>query len=358
MPDSPIYPTLPDVIEGARASLSPAVWDWIEGGTSGEQSLVANRAMFERWFFAPDVMTGAPPVDLTTDFFGVRTAMPIFAAPFGSDGRMHPERYLGVARALAETDNTSIVSETSTDSFVAIAAAMDGMQGMVQKTLLGSDDHVLDFAERVAAAGFRALCFTDSPAEHWRERIHRWSDELELQKFSGIGNRAAGIANPGDLKRDPSQPRWNWDRLTAIADRLPLPWIYKGVNSAHVARLALEAGASGVYVSNFGGRNVDGMLPTLDVLPEVVTEVDGRVPVLIDSGFRRGTDVVKALALGATAVGFGRLTAFSLAAGGEPAVRQTLELLHAEITAVVGALGVSRPSELSPRHVRRLPTHP
>jgi isopentenyl diphosphate isomerase/L-lactate dehydrogenase-like FMN-dependent dehydrogenase len=355
MTDHQKFRTLPDVIEGARTALSPAVWDWIEGGTSGEQSLLANRAMFDRWFFAPDVMTAAAPVDLSTDFFGVRTAMPIFAAPFGSDGRMHTDRYLGVARALAETGNTSIVSETSTDSFVDIASAFGGMQGMVQKTLLGSDDHVLDFAERVAAAGFKALCFTNSPAEHWRERIHRWSDELELSKFSGVGNRAAGLANPGDLKRDPSQPRWDWERLAAISDRLPLPWVYKGVNSAHVARTALEAGASGVYVSNFGGRNVDGMLPTLEVLPEVVAEVDGRVPVLIDSGFRRGTDVVKALALGATAVGFGRLTAFSLAAGGESAVRQTLEMLRGEITAVVGALGVSRPSELSPRHVRRLP---
>ena len=355
MTDHSTYPTLPDVIEGARSALSPAVWDWIEGGTSGEQSLTANRAMFDRWFFVPDVLTGAPPVDLTTDFFGVRTAMPIFAAPFGSDGRMHPDGYLGAARALAASDNTSIVSETSTDSFVDIGSTLGEMRGMVQKTLLGSDDHVLDFAERVASAGFKALCFTSSPAEHWRERIHRWSDELELQKFSGIGNRAAGIANPGDLKRDASQPRWNWERLAAISDRLALPWIYKGVNSAEVARLALAAGASGVYISNFGGRNVDGMLPTLEVLPEVVAEVDGRVPVLIDSGFRRGTDVVKALALGASAVGFGRLTAFSLAADGERSVARMLELLHGEITAVIGALGVSRPSELGMRHLRRLP---
>src|SRR5690606_738630 len=193
----------------------------------------------------------------------------------------------------------SIVSETSTDSFADIAAELGGMKGMVQKTLVGSDDHVIDFAERVAGAGFRALCLTSSPAEHWRERIHKWADELELKKFSGVGNRAAGIANPGDLKRDPSQPRWNWDRLASVSDRLPLPWVYKGVTSARDARLALEAGASGVYVSNFGGRNLDGMLPTLEVLPEVVEEVDGRVPVLIDSGFRRGTDVAKALALGA-----------------------------------------------------------
>jgi isopentenyl diphosphate isomerase/L-lactate dehydrogenase-like FMN-dependent dehydrogenase len=348
------FATLSDVIEVARSKLSPAVWDWIEGGTSGEQSLVANRSVFDQWFFAPDVLSGAAPVDLTTDILGIRASMPVFVSPFGSDGAIHPDRYLGVARALAATANTSIVSETSTDSLEAIAEACAGWQGLVQVTLLGPDEHVLHFHDRAAAAGFRGLCFTSSPVPMWRERSRRWEAELELGRFSGVGNQAAGAANPGELQRDPSQPRWTWDRVAALSDQLTLPWIFKGVKSAHDAQQAIVAGASGVYVSNFGGRKLDGMLPTLEVLADVVEAVEGRVPVYIDSGFRRGTDIAKALALGATAVGVGRLAAWGLAAGGEQGVRVVLELLRAELTSVIGTLGVSTPAALEPRHVRRL----
>lgn len=139
-----------------------------------------------------------------------------------------------------------------------------------------------------------------------------------------------------------------------MSSELPLPWIYKGATSAADARAAMNAGASGVYVSNFGGRKLDGMVPTIDVQPEVVAEVDGRVPVYIDSGFRQTTDIAKALALGATAVGLGRLTAWSLAAGGETGVRRMLELIEGELKSVIRMLGVSRPSELGRHHVERL----
>jgi isopentenyl diphosphate isomerase/L-lactate dehydrogenase-like FMN-dependent dehydrogenase len=351
---SSTFPTLPDMVEAARSNLSTAVWNWIEGGASGEQSLDANRAQFDRVFFAPEMLNGAGPVDLSSDFFGLKTALPIFAAPFGSDGQIHSDRYLGVARALGATGNTGIVSETSTDSLEAIAEAFDGQQGMLQVGLHGPDEHVLTYAERAAAAGFRGLCFTGQSATKWRERIRRWGDDLDLKKHSGIGNQSTGMANPGQLLMDPNQPKWTWERLARISEQLPLPWVLKGVVTAEEARRALDAGASGIYVSTFGGRNVDGMIPTLEALPAVVAEVDGRVPVLVDSGFRRGTDVAKALALGATAVGFGRLTAFGLAADGESGVRQMVELLEGELISVLGSLGVSRPAELAARHVVRL----
>jgi isopentenyl diphosphate isomerase/L-lactate dehydrogenase-like FMN-dependent dehydrogenase len=349
----PSFPTIPDLVDAARSALPADVREWIEGGTSGEQTLAANRAAFDRWHFVRGVLTAAGPVDLGTDIFGVRAAMPVFVSPFGSDGVMHPDRYLGVARALAATGNTSIVSETSTDSLEDIAAACEGRQGLVQVTLLGGEDHLVHYAERAAAAGFRGLCLTDSPAIHWRERMRR--SGIDLRAFSGVGNQAAGAPNPGALRDDPAYPPWDWDRLASVGARLPLPWVFKGILSADQARAALDAGASGIYVSNFGGRNLDGLPPTIDVLAEVVEAVDGAAPVLVDSGFRRATDVAKALALGADAVGVGRLGAWGLAAGGEEGVRALLDLLHGELAAVVGALGVARPSELGPQHLRRVP---
>lgn len=348
------FSTLPELIDAAKESLPEPVWNWIAGGTSGEHSLVANQRAISDWYFHPENLTGAPPVDLTTEIFGLTTSLPVFVAPFGGDGSIHPERYLGVARALAATGNTSIVSETSTDSMEDVASALDGMQGMLQLSLLGSDERIIEIAERAAAAGYRGLCLIDSPIAAWRERSRRWANELELPRYSGVGNQSTGMISPGELQRDPAQPPWTWERLASVSTQLPIPWIFKGVTSASDAHSAIAAGASGVYVSNFGGRKLDGMVPTIDVLPEVVEEVAGRVPVYIDSGFRRGTDIAKALALGARAVGLGRLTAWSLAAGGEKGVRNMLELLEGELTSVIRILGVSRPSELRPDHVARL----
>lgn len=122
--------------------------------------------------------------------------MPVFIAPFGGDGIIHPDRYLGVARALAETGNTCIVSETSTDSMEDIADACGGMQGMLVLSLLGPDEHIIAAADRAAAAGYRGLCRIDSPVAAWRERIRRWSDKLDLPRYSGTGNQSTGMPSP------------------------------------------------------------------------------------------------------------------------------------------------------------------
>lgn len=345
------FPTLPDIVDAARANLPEEIWEWIEGGTSGEQSLTANREAFDRIFFRSDMLSGSGFPDLRTEIFGIPSSLPVFIAPFGADGAMHEERYLGVARAIAATGITSIISETSTDSLEDIAAACAGQQGMVQVSMLGPDEHVLHYAERAAAAGYRGLCLvTGPPATYWRERMKRF--RVDVAAHSGAGNQARGAASPRTFSGESRVPR-TWENFAALTDRLEIPWILKGVLDPEVARRIVDLGAAGVYVSNFGGRNLDGLRPPIDVLGEIVGAVDGRVPVYVDSGFRRGTDVVKALALGATAVGFGRMGAWSLAAGGQAAVEAAIGLLRDEMLSVIGVLGANRAADLSPDHLHR-----
>lgn len=342
--------TLGELVHLARGSIDPRVWNYIVGGANGELSLRANRAALAAYELLPDMFVGITRPDPSTELFGVPLTMPVFLSPFGYDRAYHPGGYPEAARAVARAGVTSIVSESSSDSLETIAPELGGQIGMVQLALFGPDEHVLGYAERMAAAGYRGVCLTDLPSRFWRERMLEAG--IDLNPTYGQGN----ILTPehAEVRRAHSAfetARWDWDRVARFVPKLPLPWILKGVLTASDARRAVDLGASGVYVSNFGGRNLDGMPATMSRLVEVVDEVSGKVPVLVDSGFRRGTDVVKALALGASAVGLGRLGAVALAAGGEAGVTRMLELLGRELTWAMGVLGASRLTDLDRRHV-------
>ena len=334
------YPTIGALLDAATERLEPALRDYIAGGASGERTLADNVAAYRCWRFRPRMLTGITPPDLSTTLFGAPLAMPVFTAPFGYDEALHPDGHTGVARAAAAHGALHIAPEGSSRPLEEIATA--GAAEILQLTLVGPDSHVLGLMERAAAAGFRAVCFTDGPMRAWRERMR--SARLDLMPTYGMGNYGPGGADVDVLRELVAftKPRWNWDRLRGIAARAPLPWLLKGVLTGDEARRAIDAGASGVYVSNYGGRDVDALPATLDQLPEVVDAVDGAVPVLLDGGVRRATDIAIALALGADAVGVGRLAAWSLAADGEAGVGALLELLAGELTAIVGGLGCDR----------------
>jgi 4-hydroxymandelate oxidase len=268
--------------------------------------------------------------------------MPVFVSPFAYDLAIHPDGYRAVAEAVETAGVTSILSESTSTSLEEIAPGFGSQRGFVQISLIGADDrHALRYIERIAAAGYRGVCLTDIPSRFWRERL--LESGASLNADWGMGNYGEGLADPGVHRAHAAfeTERWDWGRFERFVARLELPWMLKGVLTRHDARRAVDLGAAAVYVSNFGARNLDGMPPTIGRLAEIVDEVDGRVPVIVDSGFRRGTDVAKALALGASAVGVGRLAAVALAAGGMQAVLAMLELLREELAAAVGVLGAS-----------------
>jgi 4-hydroxymandelate oxidase len=348
-------PTVRSVLAEARANLSPRLLDYVEGGASGEASLSANRQAFDHWSFDPEMLVGLSRPRTQTRLLGIPLSMPVFASPFGYDKALHPAGYAAVARAIGEAGATSIVSESSSDSLVDLAPAFGGQQGGVQVALVAEDEHVLGFDRRAADAGYRFLCLTDAPTRAWRERMRE--NGLDLNRYFGQGNYGPGGASAHALQElmNFTQPRWDWTRLEKLSAKLSLPWVLKGVLSGKDARRALDAGASGIYMSAYGGRNLDGTIPPLRRLEEVRAEVGDDVPIMIDSGFRHGTDIAKALALGADAVGVGRLMAFGLAAGSyeDPSlgVRAILQHLHDELETVMGSLGCQSVADIQRHHV-------
>jgi isopentenyl diphosphate isomerase/L-lactate dehydrogenase-like FMN-dependent dehydrogenase len=353
--DTDGFATIREILAQAKQRAPVDVWNYIEGGTSGEESLALNRAAFARLGFRPKMLAGISRADLSTTLLGIPLAMPLFISPFGNDGFIHADGHLATAEAVAAVGITNVVPEGATYSLEDVASRCGGQQGMVQMTLIGPDSHVLGLVERAANAGYRAVCFTDSPVRAWRERVRE--ARLDLHEQYSMANYGPGRADVAVLRGlvDFTEPRWGWSRLEQLARSCPLPWFLKGVLTPEDAKRALDAGAAGLYVSNYGGRELDGLPASLDQLPAIVEVAAGQVPVILDSGVRRGTDVVKAIALGASAVGIGRLAAFGLAADGANGVRRVCELLKAEMETVVGRIGCDRIEQIDSTCVMPIP---
>jgi 4-hydroxymandelate oxidase len=333
------FATLGEIVAAAEHALEPGTWDFLVGGSGSEQTLQDNRSAFARWSLRPRAMSGIEEPDTSTTFLGRRLRMPVLTAPFGADGLFHPDGHLAVARADARFGIASIVPEASTFALDEIAAAAPDAALVMQVHPVEPLDNFVTIGRRARALGYRALCVTvDCPRAGWRERnmANRFDPALDVV----AGNYpVGGEINVAELFAPRGGPIWDWARVRAAVAAVGLPWMAKGVLTAEDADAAVEAGACAVVVSNHGGRQLDGAPAALDQLPEVAAAVAGRATVIADSGIRRGTDVLKALALGADLVLLGRLAAFGLAAGGEDGVHRVLELVHEELTVNMALAG-------------------
>jgi isopentenyl diphosphate isomerase/L-lactate dehydrogenase-like FMN-dependent dehydrogenase len=343
------YATLDEIREAALAKLDVTVRDFLEGGAGDEITLRRNRAAFEDCLLKPRVMSGSLAPTTTTTFLGVDLALPILTAPFGADGLFDVEGQIAVARANQTAGIASIAPEAGTHSFEAIAEAAPAAAGFAQLHPMGPPDNFLRMIARFERAGYRGLCVTcDCPTRGWRERnLH---NRFNLSTSFLDGNYPAAS---GDTLRDVfgqlyerGEPVWSWNQLGELLGHTSLPWIAKGIITTDDAIAAAEAGASAVLVSNHGGRQLDGVPAAIEALPSIVDAVGDRVQIAIDSGIRRGADVVKALALGADVAVIGRLAVYGLVVGGEHGVRRVLDLLHSEITTILTLLGRNSVDEL------------
>jgi L-lactate dehydrogenase (cytochrome) len=365
----------------AKRRLPRAVFDSIDGGADAEITLRENCRAYETVLFRPRSAVATPGCDLTTTVLNTALALPFILAPIGSSRMFYPR---GEAVAAREADNAGTAYILSTLSGCRLEEVKAASRGpcWYQLYLAGGRDVALAALARARAAGFSALVVTiDTPVSGMRERDVRngvkelltrnpWTMLPFVSQFLARPQWLSGCVRDGGLMAFPNvmladrgpmpyadvgamleQSVVSWSDLGWIRDAWRGPIVIKGVHIGDDARRAVDEGADAVVVSNHGGRQLDGVAPTLRVLPEVVNAVNGKIEVLLDGGIRRGSDIVKALCLGAKAVLIGRAYAYGLGAGGGPGVARAIEILRSDVVRTLKLLGCGSTRELDRSYV-------
>jgi lactate 2-monooxygenase len=353
----------------AAQALPPSIVSYVAGGAGDEGTQRANVAAFQRWGLIPRMFVGATQRDLSVELFGLTLPSPVFMAPVGVIGLCAQDGHgdLATARAAARTGVPMVASTLSVDPLEDVAAEFGGTPGFFQLYTPTDHDLAESLVRRAEAAGFKGIVVTlDTWITGWRPRDLATSNFPQLRGHC-LANYFSDPVFRKQMEQasgqDPSAAilKWvqvfgnplTWDDLTWLRSITTLPLIVKGICHPDDARRAIDGGVDGIYCSNHGGRQANGGLPALDMLPEVVEAADG-VPVLFDSGIRSGADVIKALALGATAVGIGRPYAYGLAIGGEAGLVHVLRAILAEADLIMAVDGYPRLADLTPDALRRV----
>jgi 4-hydroxymandelate oxidase len=310
--------SLPHFAELARDCTSAAAWARVEGGAADEITLRWNCEAYDRIRLRPRVLVDVSKLDTRVTLLGIELPSPILLSPTGGQIFVHPEGDLGVTQGAGAAHALLIISSSAS---LRVEEAVKAATGPVWFQLYVQRDREFtrDLVERAEAAGCRALCVSvDSPSHGARDREYRLKADLPdrpLPNFQG---------------KDYLDPSVTWKDIRWLRSFAKTPVLLKGILDPDDAEIAVQAGVAGIFVSNHGARNLDTAPATIDALPLIAERVAGRVPVLVDGGVRRGTDVLKALALGASAVGIGRPYLHGLAVGGADGVARVVEILRRE----------------------------
>ena len=326
----PPFETLHEIVKKARQNLNHNTWDYLVGGAETETTLRRNRLALDTIALRPRILRDVSQVDATTTFLGRKFRLPVVLAPVGSLELFEAGGGATAVKAAQEFGVASMLSSVCEPGLEAVAQAAPGAIRMFQLYVRGDDAWIAEFAARAMDQGYCAFCLTVDTAQYSRR-------ERDLAKRNFRRRNVPGRE---------FQARLTWKNVERLKARLKIPLILKGIATAEDAKLALEHGVDVVYVSNHGGRQLDHGRGALDVLPEIVSAVAGKAGIVIDGGINRGTDIVKALAMGAQLVGIGRMEAAALAAGGQAALVRMLEILEHEVQTALGLLGVTRWTEL------------
>ena len=336
-----------DYEAAAAEKLEPGALGYFAGGAGDERTLRDNVEAYHRYLLRPRVLVDISECTTQTTVLGHTVSMPLIVAPVAFQRLAHPDGEPGTARAARDAGTIMCLSTIATSTPTEVAAC--GGQRWFQVYVMRDPGLTRELVSQARECGFTALLVTvDAPVPGLRERDRRTGFAIPPDlKVAVFGH---GDLTPADVLGQIS-PTLSWAEIERLASDADVPVLLKGVQTAEDARLACEHGAAGVVVSNHGGRQLDGVAATLDMLPAVVEAVDGRLEVLVDGGVRRGSDAVKALALGARAVLAGRAVLWGLAVGGEDGARAVLELLRAEIRNTLELLGCRTPDEVTRDHV-------
>jgi isopentenyl diphosphate isomerase/L-lactate dehydrogenase-like FMN-dependent dehydrogenase len=359
-PGQPV--SVDELARAAKAALKAEAYDYVAGGAGSEETVRANRDGFRRWRIVPRLLHNVAERDLRVDILGQVLPAPIMLAPVGVLAILHKEADLAVARAAAKLDITFILSTASSKTMEEVASEVNDAPRWFQLYWPKNPDLAASFLDRAERSGYRAVVVTlDTQLFGWRERdlqnaylpflhgdglANYFSDPAFHQAIGGSPqlHMVRALEYFGEVFTDPSR---TWDDLARLRKLTRLPMLIKGVLHPDDARRAVDCGLDGVIVSNHGGRQVDGAIAAIDALPGVVDAVGEHATVLFDSGIRGGSDVVKAVALGARCVLLGRPYCYGLALNGEQGVYDVLANLIADLDLALGLAGCARISELS-----------
>jgi 4-hydroxymandelate oxidase len=340
----------------ARERMTASAYDYYAGGADDEVTLAENVDAFRRIAIRPRVLAGTGQVSTSTELFGTPLALPVGLAPTAFNKLGHPEGELAAVRAAGTAGTFMCCSTISSTSLEEVAAAATGPLWF-QLYVYRDREVTRDLVRRAEAAGCRALVLTvDTPRLGRRERNIRrpfnLPDGVAISNLERYGTpdalRWAGSSSFTDYVHRLMDDGLTWEAVDWLRSITSLPIVIKGILAPADATLAIEHGASGIIVSNHGGRQLDGAIATITALPAIAQAVNGRVPILLDGGVRRGTDVLKAIALGASAVLIGRAYLWGLAANGQSGVLRVLDMLRSELELAMALSGCRTTAEIKP----------
>ncbi len=339
--------------EVARRKMHKLAYDFIAGGVEDELTLRANRAAYEHVYLMPRVMTDVSTVSLETELLGMKLASPILIAPTGGKSLVIQNADEIVARA-ALASKTLICSATGVQKILEKGEPLLWWSNTIGAA---TKAQARGYARRVEDGGGKAITLTvDNQYQSNRDRNNRNRFDYGYMQ-SGVPKEGAPKPPPRSpalpAMWQPHTPQMTWEQIGWFKDGSKMPLIVKGIVNPEDAALAVKHGADAIVVSNHGGRQLDGVIGTLDALPDCVDAVGGKVPVLMDGGLRRGTDILKALALGAKAVLVGRAPLWGLGAFGQPGAERVLWMLNAELKLAMGLAGMAKMSDISRTIVKR-----
>ncbi|HYW64980.1 MAG TPA: alpha-hydroxy acid oxidase [Bradyrhizobium sp.] len=326
------FQNLHELIRKARSNLNQNSWDYIVGAAETETTMRRNRMALDEIAFRPRVLRNVAKVEGSVELFDRKLRLPVVLAPVGALELFDPGAAASVARASGRFGAAHMLSSVSEPGLEKTAAAAPDALRMYQLYVRGGDAFVEDCVARAVANGYAAFCLTVDTAHYSRR-------ERDIAKRYVRASRVR--ATGGDFQKG-----LEWRTVKLIKDKFKVPLVIKGIATAEDAAIALDHGVDWIYVSNHGGRQLDHGRGAMHVLPEIVNAVAGRAKIMVDGSFCRGSDIVKAIALGADLVGIGRLQCCALAAAGEAGVLRMLELLEDEVIRCLGLLGVTSFADL------------
>ena len=342
----------------AKKVIPPAHWGYMASGVDDDETIAANRAGFTHYQIRARRLVDVSRIDTTTRLFGTTWDSPILLCPIGSAKAFNPQGELAVGKAAAAKKTLQIVSTQASYPIEDIASAR-GAPVWFQLYTTNSFDATTKMVKRAEAAGCPVVAVTlDLPNGRNTETQTRFR-RLDTRTCTnchtgpnGGGPPKPMLANLGNVGL--TSPSLTWDFVKRLRDVTTMKIVLKGIETREDAQFCVENGVDGIMVSNHGGRATPSGRGTIDCLPEVVQAVGGRIPIIVDGGFRRGTDVYKALALGATAVGIGRPYLWGLGAFGQPGVERVVDILRRELNLVMGQCGARSIKEIGPNTIVRV----